>query len=292
MNAPSTVARLACDESTARRVAAYLGESLDGGAAACAAFEDDDGRWQVAVHFREPPVEAILRTLVKSAAGDAAADALTFETLEPADWVARSLAGLTPVRAGRIVVHGAHDRTIVRANDTGIEIEAALAFGTGHHGTTRGCLVALDMLRKRLRPRRVLDIGTGSGILAIAAAKMLRTHVAASDIDVKAINVARLNAHLNRTGPLIAFTCAAGAGARTIRAKAPYDLIFANILLSPLMRMAAPLCGLTAPEAHIVLSGLLPSHANAALSIYRAHGLMIERRILLDGWVTLLLRRK
>lgn len=292
MNAPSTVARLACDESTARRVAAYLGESLDGGAAACAAFEDDDGRWQVAVHFREPPVEAILRTLVKSAAGDAAAEALTFETLEPADWVARSLAGLTPVRAGRIVVHGAHDRTIVRANDTGIEIEAALAFGTGHHGTTRGCLVALDMLRKRLRPRRVLDIGTGSGILAIAAAKMLRTHVAASDIDGKAINVARLNAHLNRTGPLIAFTCAAGAGARTIRANAPYDLIFANILLSPLMRMAAPLCGLTAPEAHIVLSGLLPSHANAALSIYRAQGLMLERRILLDGWVTLLLRRK
>src|SRR5665811_1685678 len=144
----TTVARLACDQPTARRLAAYLGESLDSEGTACAAFEDDGGQWQVAVHFRDKPDEAVLRTLVAIAAGEAAAAALTIEPVAPADWVKQSLAGLKPVRAGRCIVHGAHDRASVKPNDIGIEIEAALAFGTGHHGTTRGCLLALDELAK------------------------------------------------------------------------------------------------------------------------------------------------
>jgi ribosomal protein L11 methyltransferase len=147
----TTVARLACDQPTARRLAAYLGESLDSEGTACAAFEDDGGQWQVAVHFRDKPDEAVLRTLVAIAAGEAAAAALTIEPVAPADWVKQSLAGLKPVRAGRCIVHGAHDRARVKPNDIGIEIEAALAFGTGHHGTTRGCLLALDELAKRQR---------------------------------------------------------------------------------------------------------------------------------------------
>jgi len=208
------------------------------------------------------------------------------------DWVAQSLADLKPVRVGRFLVHGAHDRAKLRANDIGIEIEAALAFGTGHHGTTRGCLKAFADLAKRRRIQRVLDVGTGSGILAIAAARLLHARITASDIDGRAIETARGNARINRATPLLAFVRASGTTARAITSAAPYGLIFANILLGALTLLAVPLRRLTAPGARIVLSGLLPNHANAALAIYRAQGLVLEKRITLDGWVTLVMHRK
>jgi ribosomal protein L11 methyltransferase len=293
MNSPTTVARLACDEQTARRLAAYLGESLGGEDTACAAFEDDTtGRWQVAIHFRQPPDEASLRSLVAFAAGENASRSLIIEPVAAVDWVAQSLADLKPVRVGRILVHGAHDRTKLRANDVGIEIEAALAFGTGHHGTTRGCLQALAGLAKRRRSHRVLDVGTGSGILAIAAARLLHARVTASDIDARAIEAARGNARINRVAPLVTFMRASGTAARAITSAAPYQLIFANILLGALTRLAVPLRKLTALDGRVVLSGLLPSHANAVLAIYRAQGLALEKRIRLDGWVTLVMHRK
>ena len=285
-----TVASLICDEPTARRLASYLAETLEPNDCVCSAFEGDGGQWQLAVHFREAPEQADLRGLVAIAAGDAAAAALSIEQVAPADWVKESLSRLRPVRAGRFLVHGAHDRARVKPNDIGIEIEAALAFGTGHHGTTLGCLLALDDLAKRRHARRVLDIGTGSGVLAIAAAKILSARVIASDIDRVAVEAARANARLNGT-PAITFVRAAGAKARIIAAQAPYDLIFANILLGPLLRLAVPVRALAGANARIVLSGLLPSHANAVLAIYRAQGLMLERRIPIDGWTTLVLRR-
>jgi len=291
MNAPTTVARLSCDEPTARRLAAFLGESLYATDSACAAFEDDAGRWQVAIHFRNTPDEAGLRDLVKLVAGEAAANALSIEWVPANDWVAESLAGLRPVRAGRFVVHGAHYRAGLRANDIGIEIEAALAFGTGHHGTTRGCLLALYDLMKRRRAPNMLDIGTGTGVLAIAAAQLLRKRVAAGDIDPVAVRAARENARLNRAASFITFVRAAGVRAQVIRERGPYDLIFANILLGPLIRLAVPVRSLAAPGAHVVLSGLLPSHANAVVSIYSALGLVLERRTVLEGWVTLVMRR-
>jgi ribosomal protein L11 methyltransferase len=289
---PTTVARLTCDEPAARRLLATLGESLDAGDTVCAAFEGDGGQWQLAIHFREAPDEAAVRALVALAAGEAAAHALAFAPLADADWVKQSLAGLQPVHAGRFTVHGAHDRARVPLNAIGIEIEAALAFGTGHHGTTRGCLKALDQLAKRGRALRVLDIGTGSGVLAIAAAKVFRKAVIASDIDPLAVHAARANARLNRTGNVITLLRAAGAQSRAITARAPYDLIFANILLGPVLRLAVPLRRLSRPGAHLVLSGLLPAQANAVLAIYRAQGLALERRIVLDGWVTLMMVRK
>jgi ribosomal protein L11 methyltransferase len=330
MDAPTTVARLSCNEQTARRIAAYLGEIFGTDDTACAAFENDDGRWQVAIHFRRTPDEAALRMQVALVAGDVAAAGLLIEPVASADWVTKSLSGLKPVRAGRFIVHGAHDRARARPNDIGIEIEAALAFGTGHHGTTRGCLLALDDLAKRSKKRRVrvqkkvtpsfilplsgggkirgdvslplkgrglgwgssiFDIGTGSGVLAIAAAKALRTRVIASDIDPVAVAAARANARLNRVAPAITLVRANGANARAIAAHAPYGLIFANILLWPLLRLAVPIRRLAGRKARIVLSGLLQGQANAVLAIYRAQGLVLERRIALDGWVTLVLRR-
>jgi ribosomal protein L11 methyltransferase len=203
-------------------------------------------------------------------------------------------------------VHGRHDRARVRPNRIGIEIEAALAFGTGHHGTTRGCLLALDQIvkqqrpsplpasgarEKRIRRLRVLDVGTGTGVLAIAAAKALRTGVLASDIDPLAVTVARENARLNGAAPLIEFIHAAGLDARRFRARGPFGLILANILLGPLVRLARPMTRLLAPGARVVLSGLLSSHAQTALTAYRAQGLVLEGRIVLDEWTTLVLRR-
>ena len=283
-------ARLTTDEKTARRVASVLAESLDADEVACAAFESEGGAWEVAVHMQNAPDEARLRELVTLAAGDEAAQALRFEHVNDTDWVRQSLEGLKPVRAGRFLVHGSHDRGRVQGHDLGIEIEAALAFGTGHHGTTRGCLLALDELARRHRFVNVLDIGTGSGVLAIAAAKRLGTRVVASDIDRVAVVAARNNARLNRA-PRIAFIHAPGASARALTQHAPFDLVFANILLGPLTRLAVPIRRLVAPNARVVLSGLLPSHANAALAHYAAQGFCLERRIPLDGWMTLVLRR-
>jgi ribosomal protein L11 methyltransferase len=263
------------------------------------------GNWQVTIHFGGVPDRHLVRSLAAAAAGPAAAKGLRFERVTTKDWVKESLAGLKPVRAGRFVVHGAHDRADVPPNRIGIEIEAALAFGTGHHGTTRGCLLALDDLckparqqrrpsrRSRLREAerrlRVLDLGTGSGVLAIAAARALRQRVLATDIDAEAVRVARANARLNRAGSLVEVTTADGVSGPSTRARAPFDLVFANILLGPLQRLAAPLTKLIAPGGRIVLSGLLAAQANAALSAYRP--LALEHRIDLDGWTTLIMRR-
>jgi len=283
----TTVARLVCDEATAKRLADSLSEHLDLAETAVAAFEGIDGRWNVEIHFEQAPDEAAIRRLIGDAGGPAD---VMFETIAARDWVAASLAGLKPVAAGRFTVHGAHDRVHVTANRIGIEIEAALAFGTGHHGTTRGCLLALDGIVKRAFPRRVLDIGTGTGVLAIAAAKALRVPVLASDIDPEAVRIARENARLNGIAPFLEYLHAAGLGAPRFRTRAPFDLVFANILLPPLKRLAAPMRPLLAPGAYVVLSGLLAAQEQAALAAYRPHGLTLVRRIPLGEWVTLGLR--
>src|SRR6516225_1346331 len=189
------------DEQSARRMVDVLSEVLFEGEAAIAAFERPDRRWDVTVHFGQAPDQALLRDLVANAAGEAVARSIVFDTVAAKDWVKASLADLVPVPAGRFVVHGQHDRARVPPNKLGIEIEAALAFGTGHHGTTRGCLLLLDhALKARHRPARVLDLGTGTGVLAIAAAKALHNAVLASDIDGASVRVARENAELNDVG--------------------------------------------------------------------------------------------
>src|SRR5262245_3480228 len=293
LSGASVVARLTTERAAAQAIGDALTESFDPAELAAATSEEADGRWSLAVHFRDRPNETAVRALVALAAGAAAANALTFEPIAAQDWVRAGLAGLTPVDAGRFVVHGAHDRARVAANRIGIEIAAALAFGTGHHGTTRGCLLALHRSAGAQRSRRtkVLDVGTGSGVLAIAAARALRRPVLASDIDPRAVTTARDNARLNRVGALIEVAQAAGLSAGRFRARAPFALVFANILLEPLRRIATPMARLVAPGGRVVLSGLLAAQGSTALAAYRARGLVLERRIALDDWVTLVLRR-
>ena len=277
-------------EQTARRVVDLLTESFLEGQAAIAAFERSDGRWYISVHFAEPPDRAQVRDLVGIAAGDDVAANITFDTVEAKDWVKATLEELVPVRAGRFIVHGRHDRSKVPPNKLGIEIEAALAFGTGHHGTTRGCLLLLDSVLKARRPRRMLDLGTGTGVLAIAAAKALRVKVLASDFDPLAARVARDNARLNGTGDLVETIAAAGFSAPDFARHGPFDLVLANILANPLRQMATPMATHLAASALVILSGLLPHQAQAVIAAYRARGLVLERHLVIEGWSSLLMR--
>jgi ribosomal protein L11 methyltransferase len=296
MNDPSrqtsVLARLVTDSSTAHRLFDALVEAFEAGGTAVAACEERSGAWTVEIYFaHRPPDQDAVRTLVGDLAGSAVGDRVVFTTVAARDWVAQSLEGLAPVAAGRFVVHGAHDRHRIAPNRIGVEIEAALAFGTGHHGTTLGCLMALDRMLNRRRPRRILDTGCGTGVLAIAAARASRRPVVASDIDPASVRVARDNARLNRAGALVEIVRANGLSDRRIQARAPFDLVFANILLGTLKQLAHPIRRVAAPEARVVISGLLSGQANAALTAYRGRGLVLERRISLDGWVTLVLVR-
>jgi ribosomal protein L11 methyltransferase len=278
------------DEHAAKRVVDVLTEVFFEGETAVAAFERPDGRWDVTVHFADPPDQALLHELVANAAGEEVAATLAFDTVEAKDWVKASLEDLVPVPAGRFVVHGAHDRARVPANKLGIEIEAALAFGTGHHGTTRGCLLLLDHILKARLPRRVLDLGTGTGVLAIAAAKAMHRNILASDIDAPSVKVAHENARLNGVGHLVQVIRATGFAAPGFAQRSPFDLVLANILANPLRALAGPMTRHLGPSAHVILSGLLNHQAPAVVAAYRARGLVPVRHLKIEGWSSLLLR--
>jgi len=278
------------NEQTAKRVVDLLGESFFEGHAAIAASEGAGGRWDITLHFAEAPDRTSVRELVSLAVGGEIAGDIAFDIVEAKDWVKTTLEQLVPVRAGRFIVHGQHDRAKVPPNKLGVEIEAALAFGTGHHGTTRGCLLLLDRVLKAYRPRRVLDLGTGTGVLAISAAKALRIKVLASDIDPLSVKVARDNARLNGAGELVKAIRAAGLSAPQFARSGPFDLVLANILANPLQQMATPMARHLACSALIILSGLLPHQAQNVIAAYRARGLVLERHIQIEGWSSLLMR--
>ena len=276
----------ALPRAEAEALAAAIEPALEEIGVAHTLFETADGSetWEVTV-YAEPDVEDEV-----AAALDRASHPFTRAELPDEDWVTRSLTALAPVRAGGFVVHGSHDRGVARAGETAVEIDAARAFGTGHHGTTAGCLVALDRLLKRRRPRHVLDLGTGSGVLAIALARRARRPVLATDIDPLAVRIARDNARLNGVGTLVRAETATGLAHSAIRSNAPYDLIVANILAGPLRAMAPAIARHLAPGGSVVLSGLLERQRAAVVAAYRAQGLRLERTVRREGWATLTLR--
>jgi ribosomal protein L11 methyltransferase len=283
----SYVVRVRANEADAKRIADHLLERFFEGEGAVGAFEAPDGSWVAEAHFPELPDKNAVAAAVREILKDAVVE---YTTLAAKDWIAASLEGLKIVRAGRFAIHGSHDRNKIAANVIGIEIEAALAFGTGHHGTTLGCLRALERIAGNGRPMRILDVGTGTAVLAIAAARAFRAPVIATEIDRPSVAVAKENVRANRAGPYIGIMHTGSLSAPMIVQYGPYDLIFANILLPVLKQLARPIASLSAPGAHVVLSGLLPHQALAALARYRAQGMRLVRSETIENWTTLTLR--
>jgi ribosomal protein L11 methyltransferase len=278
-------------EAAARRLAAAI-EALDPEPAAIGLFEIEDGsgRWEVGAYFTDPPDDIVLALL--AAAHGAAPFALA--VLPETDWVAQVRRALHPVEAGRFFLHGSHDADRVPPGRIALLIEATVAFGTGHHGTTQGCLLAFERLLAAGRaPARVLDLGCGTGVLALAAAKALpRALVLASDIDAVAVEVARANAAANGEEGRLTCLEAAGFGHPAIAAAAPFDLVFANILKGPLLALAPALAAHLAPGGQAILSGLLAAQADAILAAYRRAGLAVVARDDLGDWTTLTLSKR
>ncbi len=213
------------------------------------------------------------------------------ETLPDIDWVTRSLEGLKPVRAARFLVHGGHDRDRRRIGDLAIEIEAGLAFGTGHHGTTAGCLEMIDRVVRRERPAKALDLGTGSAVLAIALAKLAHIPVLATDIDPVATRVAAENVRLNGVAAYVETATATGFGHPAFARRAPFDLIVANILARPLMRLASGMRTHLAPGGSLILSGILERQRDAVIAAYVGQRFRHVSTLHREGWVTIHMKR-
>lgn len=265
-------------------------EALDPEPYGTGAFEIEDGSglWEVGAYFQDPPDEVALALL---AAAYGAADFAVSE-LPEIDWVAKVRRELHPVEAGRFFVYGAHDADKVPEGRVALLIEAAVAFGTGHHGTTLGCLRALDRLAEEgLHARNVADIGCGTAVLAMAAAAIWPETVIASDIDAVAVDVAAANVAANGLADRVICVEAAGFAHPDLHARAPYDLVFANILKGPLVELAPDMGRHVAEAGHAILSGILNPQADDVIAAYAAQGFSVLRRDEIGDWTTLTLQK-
>ena len=277
-----------------------VGAFLETVSSAVTMFEDpeDSGRWRIeAFAGAEPDREQITAGLEKSCAecGVELLAAPRFELVPPRDWVADNLASFPPVRVGRIFIHVSHTETSPPPSSIAIHLDPGTAFGSGEHASTAGCLDLLQILAKRRRVSRPLDMGCGSGILAIAMAKLFRVPVVASDLDDEAVRVTHRNARQNGVGALVRAGCAPGYRSPQVAKNGPYDLIVANILARPLIAMAGDLARHLRPAADgggvAVLSGLLERDGRRVLAAHAAHGLRLRHWRVRDGWLTLGLER-
>ncbi len=251
-------------------------------------IEDGSGLWEVGGYFTEAPDTAGLALL---AAMHGAKD-FTVSELPDVDWVAKVRRELTPVEAGPFFVHGSHDADRVPEGAVALLIEAAMAFGTGHHGTTLGCLRALDRLAQRgFAGRNVADIGCGTAVLAMAAARIWPGRVIAADIDPVAVDVARANLAANGLEGRVECVEAAGFDHPDLEARGPFDLVFANILKGPLLALAPDMARQVAPGGHAILSGILNPQADEIVAAYADHGFIVDGREEVTEWTTVLLQK-
>ncbi|KGJ02079.1 50S ribosomal protein L11 methyltransferase [Paracoccus sphaerophysae] len=253
-------------------------------------FEIEDGsdRWEVGVYFTEAPDEVAL-ALLAAAHG---AQPFVVSELPEVDWVAHVRRELSPVEAGRFFVHGSHDADKVPEGAEALCIEAAMAFGTGHHDTTRGCLLALDrMISAGETPHRIADIGCGTAVLAMAAARVLPGVVLASDIDPVAVETAQANVLANGLAGRVECLLAEGFGHPLLHDAGPYDLVFANILKQPLIELAPDMARHLAPGGQAILSGILTAQGDEVVAAYDRAGIALVRRDDLGDWTTLVVRK-
>lgn len=251
---------------------------------------EETGEWVFeATCDAEPNVEAFA-ALAREVLGGKVSFAV--EAIDPdVNWVAKSLEGLQPVIAGGFYVHGSHEESPPPAGVTAIRIDAAQAFGTGHHETTTGCLEAIDRVLKRRRFRSMIDVGTGTGVLAIALAKRTHLPVLATDIDPIAVTTAAENARDNGVGRYVISIEATGLDHRQIATSAPYDLIVANILAGPLTALAPAMRKIAEPGCVVILSGILIHQAPRVIAAYSRMGIVLKQRITKKEWATLVLER-
>ena len=250
--------------------------------------EDGSGLWEVGGYFEKAPDETALALL----AAAMAAKGFVVSELPETDWVAHVRRELAPVEAGRFFVYGSHDADKVPTDCEPLLIEAAMAFGTGHHGTTLGCLNALDRLAKGgFVGRRVVDIGCGTAVLAMGAARIWKDTVLASDIDEVAVDVARANVTANNLEGQVTCVEAAGFDHPVLADAAPFDLVFANILKGPLIALAPDMAGVMEPKAYAILSGLLNEQADEVIEVYARSGINLHHRESIGDWTTLVLRK-
>ncbi|MDF1635263.1 50S ribosomal protein L11 methyltransferase [Mycoplana sp. MJR14] len=280
-------------EKNAEAILSLMTDAFEDEGYAIATMEIDEKRdiWEASLYLmadEEEEMRARFAALVKPAFPAARIER---EDIPDVDWIAKSLEGLQPVRAGRFVVHGSHDRDTVRPGEIAIEIDAGQAFGTGHHGTTAGCLEVIERVMRSRKIRSALDLGTGSGVLAIAARKLAPIPVLATDIDPIATRVARENVRKNGIASGIVLETATGFHHTAFRRHGPFDLIIANILARPLMRMAPQLAAHLAPGGQVVLSGILANQRWKVIAAYSGAGLRHVRTIWRNGWVTIHLDR-
>nr|WP_319388450.1 50S ribosomal protein L11 methyltransferase [uncultured Cohaesibacter sp.] len=253
--------------------------------------DEDRGVWALSLYPSDEQMSDVYRTTLAELSALSMALPLRTEELADIDWVTKSLEGLVPVEAGRFIIHGSHDRGLDTKGRIPVQINAGQAFGTGHHGTTAGCLKVLSEELRRFHPLRLLDLGTGSAVLAIALAKLLKQEIVATDIDPISIETANENIRINEVQPFVTTAVAAGFSHQIFAKKGPFDLIVANILAGPLCKMAPDLSKHIARGGRVILSGLLPHQRARVLAAYRLQGLRHVRTIKEDGWLVLVLER-